>query len=102
MGTTRCKPLIGSPGTVRRRVAYRIVERFYWYDPSLFKVYPPSGVLELAEHFRRVYPDLYPELAWYARNMAAGFKLKDLRDSGWEYTSRALIKRKPRGPQRYD
>lgn len=98
----RCKPLVGSPDHVRRRVAYRIVERFYRYNPSMFQPYPPSGVLEIAEHFRRHFPPLYPELAWYARNMAAGFTLKELRDSGWEYANRALTKRKPRPPTRYD
>lgn len=102
MRKSRCKPLIGSADHVRRRVAYRIIERDYKQRPDLYATYPPSAVLSLADTFRREYVFLYPELAWYARNMAAGFKLKELRDSGWEYTNRAITKRKPEGPRRYD
>ena len=102
MARERCKPLIGAPGHVRRRVAYRIVARYHRLQPDLFENYPPSGVLAVAEAFRVFYPYLYPELAWYARNLAAGFSMKELRDSGWEYKNRALTKRKPREPMRYD
>jgi len=102
MSLERCKPIIGSADSVRRRVAYRIIKSIYHNFPHEFATYPPSTVLELAEHFRTVYPFLYPELAWYARNMAAGFTLKELRDSGWQYANRALTKRKPEGPRRFD
>jgi len=102
MAVKRCKPIIGSGDQVRRRVVYRVIERFYFNFPHYFSTYPPSAVLELAESFHKVYPHLYPELAWYARNMAAGFTLKELRDSGWKYTNRALTKRRPDTPRRYD
>lgn len=98
----RCKPIIGKPSRVRRRVAYRIVEIIYRSVPHEFKNHPPSAVLEIAEHFRKVFPHLYPELAWYARNMAAGYTLKELRDCEIEFKNRAMTKRRPVMPKRYD
>lgn len=90
------------PSTVMRRVAYQMVLLDHKHNPDMYQSFPPSRVLELAESARRNFTPIYPVLAWYARNMAHGFKLKELRDCGWEYTNRALTKRRPAAPRRYD
>lgn len=84
---------------VMLRVCARIIELDYRKNPHLYEVYPPQAVDTLSDAMRFQFPELYPFLQYYARNMGYGYKLHELRDNPPEYTLRSIAKLKPRLPR---
>lgn len=82
------------------RVSYRLVELDYRHHPKDYYPHPPSAVLELCQRLRGIFPELFPFLQYYARNMAYGYSLATLRDNPPEYTIRSIAKLKPRSSAR--
>jgi len=85
---------------VMLRVAYRLVESDYKRRKDLYLPYPPAGVQRLSEDLQTTFPELRPFLQYYARNLAHGYKLRDLRDNPPDYSLRSIAKLKPRQRRR--
>lgn len=87
-------PLTFEPFTTcRLRVAVAIITRAYRENPSDFS-YPPLGIYQLAEHYRRTLPglNLFSEMVFCSKAVEAGIKLSSLPWLPREKAMRALHK----------
>lgn len=97
-GTAR---LVHRPFTVvMLRVTYQLVRYDRSLHPDKYQGHVPTRLIELADELRGQFPELWPWLHYYARNMAHGYTMSYLRDTPTEYQMRSVAKLKPRSSGR--
>lgn len=87
-------PLQTEPPTrVLQRVAYRLIERDYRANPSLYS-YPPARMHELSLQLRTFWPSPAYFIEAAARVVASGLTLRQWRDYRYPPGTRAIYKRR--------
>jgi hypothetical protein len=57
--------------------------------------YRPNGILDLALHTRRTFPELYGTLVYISKAVSTGMSLAQIRHAPIEYSIRTIAKRRP-------
>lgn len=79
-------------GTVR--ICIRLIALDHKSNPSRYS-YPPSGILKLAEEWRKDIPLLYAYFVYIAKAVASGLSMEQVRHAPIEWTVRSVAKRRP-------
>lgn len=82
------------------RVGYRMVACDLRRNPDRYRLYPPQGIMDLADSMRMLWPGFYFVLAFFAKGVSQGHTMAELRDMDKPFDMRALHKRRLPRPTR--